>query len=108
MITKGEIYLLPFPFSDLSNTKNRPSIILTDEFELGEDFVVCAITSHFSIKHRIPLNNTDMIQGSLPLKSYIHYSKLFTINKDLLSEKIGKISKQKSGQIFAKIQKLLS
>lgn len=32
---KGDIVLIPFPFSDLSGAKNRPAVILieTDEFQ---------------------------------------------------------------------------
>lgn len=39
----GEIVLVPFPFSDLSQSKMRPAIILC-KAELS-DYILCQITS---------------------------------------------------------------
>jgi len=39
---KGDIILVPFPFTDLSGNKNRPAVILIDS---EEDVTVCFITT---------------------------------------------------------------
>jgi len=44
---KGDIVVIPFPFSDLSQHKRRPAMVLADL--KGEDLILCQITS----KHRI-------------------------------------------------------
>ena len=40
---KGDIVVLPFPFSDLSANKRRPTLVLASL--PGGDIVVCQITS---------------------------------------------------------------
>lgn len=40
---KGDVVIIPFPFSDLSNSKKRPAFVVTDL--AGDDIIVCQITS---------------------------------------------------------------
>jgi len=40
---KGDIVVIPFPYSDLSNAKKRPALVLA-ESSLG-DLILCQITS---------------------------------------------------------------
>jgi len=40
---KGDIVVIPFPFSDLSGTKRRPALVIADFH--GDDILLCQITS---------------------------------------------------------------
>lgn len=40
---KGDVVVVPFPFSDLTSAKRRPALILA-ELE-GDDRILCQITS---------------------------------------------------------------
>jgi mRNA interferase MazF len=40
---KGDIVVIPFPFSDLSGSKKRPALVLADL--QGDDIILCQITS---------------------------------------------------------------
>ncbi len=40
---KGDVVVVPFPFSDLSQAKRRPALVLTN-LE-GDDLILCQITS---------------------------------------------------------------
>ena len=40
---KGDIVVVPFPFSDLSQSKKRPALVLVDL--KGEDLILSQITS---------------------------------------------------------------
>ncbi len=42
--TVGAVVLVPFPFSDLSNSKLRPAVVLADAGR--GDFALCQITSN--------------------------------------------------------------
>lgn len=39
-----DVVLIPFPFSDLSGTKNRPALIIAVAREKGEDYVGMMLT----------------------------------------------------------------
>ena len=40
---KGDVVVMPFPFSDLSDSKRRPALVLSDS--QGDDVILCQITS---------------------------------------------------------------
>jgi len=40
---KGDVVVIPFPFSDLSGSKKRPALVLADL--PGNDILLCQITS---------------------------------------------------------------
>jgi len=74
---KGDIVVIPFPYSDLSNSKKRPSLVLADL--KGDDIILCQITSQF-VKdgYAIALVNSDFVTGSLKQPSNIRPNRLFT------------------------------
>ena len=50
---KGDIVVLPFPFSDLSASKRRPALVLADL--QGDDIILCQITSKKHQRVGMPL-----------------------------------------------------
>ncbi len=63
---KGEVVLVPFPFSDLSKSKMRPAVVLA--FAGYDDWVLCQITSNpYSDARAIELNADDFLSGALRL-----------------------------------------
>jgi mRNA interferase MazF len=57
---KGDVVILPFPFSDLSSSKKRPAFVLADL--KGDDIILCQITSkNVRNSKAISLKNTDFI-----------------------------------------------
>jgi mRNA interferase MazF len=41
---KGDVVVVPFPFSDLTAAKRRPALIIAELS--GDDLILCQITSH--------------------------------------------------------------
>ena len=103
---KGEVIVVPFPFSDLTQVKNRPALILIDL--PGADAVLAAITSTRSEPHAIVLEQKDFQQGSLSHSSYIHPAKLFTFQKSLIKRVVGSITEAKRKEVVSKIVALLA
>ncbi len=94
----GAIVLVPFPFSDLSQAKLRPTVALA---EVGRgDWVLCQITSNpYGDPRAIAITDADLDSGSLRISSYVRPGKLFTANTNLM---IANVAQLKSG-IFSQV-----
>ncbi len=86
--TAGSVVLVPFPFSDLSQSKLRPAVVLAAA-ERG-DWVLCQITSKaYADARAVELLDADFAQGSLRLVSYARPAKLFTAHESLFVSEAG-------------------
>jgi len=90
---KGNVIVIPFPFSNLSAAKRRPALVLANL--TGDDILLCQITSHYSDeKHVIELKTTDFETGSLPVNSYIRPTRIFTADKNIILKTVGTASSE--------------
>lgn len=103
--SQGDIILLPFPFTDLSNnSKRRPAIVISNSLVNKTDDVICAlITSNlrndeFSYK----LDNKDLATA-LKVPSEIRCHRLFTADKNIVVKKISSLNKGKHKSLIDKI-----
>lgn len=104
---KGDIVIIPFPYSDLVQHKRRPALVLANL--KGNDLIMCQITSQLrQNKYVVSLKEENFSAGKLPIPSNIHCSSLFTISKYLVIKKVGTINMgtmvrvlQNIGQIFS-------
>jgi len=88
--TAGAVVLVPFPFSDLSQTKLRPALVLADAGR--GDWVLCQITSNpYADPHAVMLEEADFEAGSLRVKSYVRPGKLFTASESLMASQSGRL-----------------
>ncbi len=86
----GEVVLVRFPFSDLSQSKLRPAVCLADAGRA--DWVLCQITSNaYGDSRALPLADPDFVTGSLKVASYARPGKLFTANERLIAKSVGKL-----------------
>lgn len=61
---KGEVVIIPFPFSNLAQTKRRPALVVATL--TGKDVILCQITSQaVSDTYTIAITNPDFISGRL-------------------------------------------
>jgi mRNA interferase MazF len=67
---KGDIVVLPFPFSDLSQSKRRPAFVIAN-LE-GDDIILCQITSQtVRDMYAISLKESDFQTGGLIKESNV-------------------------------------
>ena len=97
--TAGAVVLVPFPFSDLSQTKLRPALVLA---EAGRgDWVLCQITSKsYGDAKAIEVKDDSLETGSLRVVSYARPGKLFTANNSLIVNQVGTLKAEKLKQII--------
>jgi mRNA interferase MazF len=104
---KGDVVVVPFPFSDLSGNQKRPTLVIADL--PGEDIILCQITSkHKSDSFAIPLNTGDFSTGVLPIDSFIRPNKIFTAYKTLILSIAGHLSDVKIHETLKAIVNIIS
>lgn len=99
---KGDVIVIPFPFTDLTSSKRRPAVILADI--KGDDYLMLQITSQY-VKdgYAIPLLEEDFQMGSLQRDSNIRPNKIFTLDGSLILYKIGHLTKGKIDECVQKV-----
>jgi mRNA interferase MazF len=103
---KGDVVVVPFPFSDLTNAKRRPALVLA---ELPKnDLILCLITSKTANDNYTTLiENNDFETGSLSKTSYAKSNRIFTANEQLIAYKAGKLRREKTNEVIAKLIAML-
>jgi mRNA interferase MazF len=107
MVTKGDIVLVQFPFSDLSQAKLRPAVVLWVD-QTGNDVTLCAITSQNADQlspEDLPILATDpefSITG-LRVSSKIRTTRIATLTKQLVVRQFGKLGTQQAQQLNQKL-----
>ena len=104
---KGDVVVVPFPFSDLSASKKRPALVVSAI--KGDDLILCQITSEArSDEYAVLLSSSDFIQGSLNVTSRIRPSRLFTADKLIILYKAGSLKKKKIAEVEQAIVKIFT
>ncbi len=99
---KGDVIVLPFPFTDLSASKRRPALILSNI--KGDDYIMLQITSkNIKDNYAIPLLEADFASGSLQVDSNIRPNKIFTLDEKLILYKIGHLGQDKLNECIKKV-----
>lgn len=102
---KGDIVVVPFPFSDLTQAKRRPALVLIG-FE--EDLILCQITSQqVRDNHAITIEDSDYESGSLKQSSNVRPNRLFTASEQIVLYRAGQLKSEKTNQVAEKIIQLL-
>lgn len=88
-MSKGDIILIPFPFTDLSGQKIRPALVLYNE-KKGEDCIVSFISSVQSQKlGKFEVLVTPSISNGFKVKSTIKVNKIATLQKKMILGRLG-------------------
>lgn len=95
---KGDIVVVPFPFSDLTQAKRRPAFVIAGLD--GEDVILCQITSQsIRDKYAIQINDGDFSAGGLKQPSNIRPNRVFTADSHLVLYKIGVLKEAKVSEV---------
>jgi mRNA interferase MazF len=103
---KGDVVIVPFPFSDLSQSKRRPALIITP-LE-GDDAILCQITSK-TIKdmYAISIDDSDFDAGSLKQSGNIRPNRLFTADSHIILYQAGHIKNNKLNQVIETLVEII-
>ena len=89
----GDIVLIPFPFSELTEVKLRPALVITETKDKYKDLVLAAISSQVPVS----LSQAEILvklrsSNGLRVESVIKADRIFTLKADKVVAVIGRLS----------------
>ena len=101
----GEVVLVPFPFSDLSQSKVRPAICLADA-EIGFSAKLRVVRTETRRRYRWTLP-TFFAAGGLLVTSFARPGKLFTAHSALMVRSVGILTPAAFARVLSAVVALL-
>jgi mRNA interferase MazF len=99
---KGDVVVVPFPFSDLTQAKKRPALVIS--VLEGDDLILCQITSQrIKDKYAISIDDKDFAEGSLNQPSNVRPNRLFTADSHIVLYRVGNLTPAKLDIIIEKL-----
>ena len=108
---KYKIVLVPFPFDDLTATKVRPAVCLTDEIKPFDHVILAFITSNISANASptdfvIDKSEADFATTGLKVSSTIRLHRLMTVTKSIIQRELGEMSATQQAEINDRLRNL--
>lgn len=102
-MNKGDILLIPFPFTDLSGAKNRPALVL---ISAENDVTICFITTQQKWQTEFDIEIEPSELNGLKKSSLLRLNKIATVDKSLAIGLIGKLDKNHIKRLNEKLIQL--
>lgn len=103
-MAKGDIVLITFPFTDLSGSKLRPAVVVTESLL---DITVCFITTQMEWQEDADMQITPTSINGLRKESLIRTSKIATIDRSMAKGLLGILDAKEISELNQKLRKLL-
>ncbi|MUL37367.1 type II toxin-antitoxin system PemK/MazF family toxin [Gloeocapsopsis dulcis] len=99
---KGDVVVVPFPFSDLISTKRRPALVVAELTR--NDLILCLITNQTANdSYTTLIEDDDFETGSLNKTSYVKSNRVFTANEQIIAYKAGTLTSEKTNEVIDKL-----
>jgi mRNA interferase MazF len=107
---RGDVVLVPFPFTDLTGSKQRPAVVISsDTFNTSHaDVVLVAITSRVPTtlsSDEIKISPADLGPCGLLKPSVVKTANLITIHQALIRKSIGRMPRTPLKLILETVRK---
>ena len=99
---RGDVVVIPFPFSDLTQAKRRPALVIAASGP--EDFILCQITSK-AVRDglEVSIEDADFREGTLRQSSNVRPNRLFTADGRLILYKAGALTPGAMGRVTERL-----
>jgi len=99
---KGDVVVLPFPYTDFSNVQKRPAVVIATL--RGQNTILAQITTNKrDDEDLVSLTKKDFSSGSLKFDSFIMVSLIFTVDTSKINYKAGSLKQEKIKQVENKL-----
>ncbi|MCE7989326.1 MAG: type II toxin-antitoxin system PemK/MazF family toxin [Caldilinea sp. CFX5] len=112
LLQRGDIVIATFPFTDLSGSKRRPALVLATTTP-NADSILAFISSVMPMvvnSYELPLipADADFAQTGLKVPSILRLNKLVTLERSLITRRIGRVSPQRLRAIDDRVIQVLN
>lgn len=107
---RGEVVLVPFPFTDLSGQKKRPGVVVSADshMQAQDDLVIAQISSQ--VDNPVPVDEYEIIDwgdAGLLYPSVVR-PKLFTLEGGLIIRSLGHMPAGEMAQVDERLRTVLA
>jgi mRNA interferase MazF len=103
---KGDVVVVPFPFSDLTRAKRRPALVVARVSD--DDVILCQITSQdVRDGYALSLVDSDFQDAGLRRPSNVRPNRIFTADARLILYRIGGLKREKASEVTEAIVRIL-
>ena len=110
---RGDVVLIPFPFTDLSTVKQRPGLIVSsDAFNAANpDIIVVGITSKVALYRdqagTYIIAGREQNSAGLPKESVVRCGKIVAIDQRLVRRMLGTLPTRAVNKIIGEINTII-
>ena len=107
-LKKGDIVVIPVPFTDNKTTKKRPAVVVSNEdvHNIGDVLIVQITSKQRDDNLNFPLSDIDTTVA-LPKKSYIRLHKMFVLEEFLIEKKVSALTPDAYSRLISAINKVI-
>lgn len=102
-ILSGFLFLLPI--TDGIRFKSRPALVLSKNSYniISGDILVAYITSQKKSRYLLSIEKSDIVEGELPILSYIRFDKILLVDKNRIQGTVAIVAKDFYKCVISKI-----
>ena len=110
-MAKGSVVLVPFPFDDLSATKVRPAVCLSDAVGPHRHVILAFISSRVPtqlIESDFVLDQADpqAVGTGLKVRSVLRLHRLMTVSESLIRRELGRLPASLQQEVDDRLRRL--
>ncbi len=108
---RGRVVLVPFPFDDLSATKVRPAVCLTEPLGAHRHVILAFISSQMPADLLLPdlildAGHADFARTGLRTTSVLRLHRLMTVATSLILRELGELSSTWQTEVETRLRAL--
>jgi mRNA interferase MazF len=112
-IRKGDIVLIPYPYTDMSTTKRRPSLVIssTEHNASKHQCILMPISSQTQNAERygyVMIAGKERVHSGLLYDSVIKIDILFTFENSMIVKKIGSAPRAVMTKVYTMLKQVLA
>lgn len=102
---QGDVVLIEFPYSDLSESKRRPALVLSNKkYNAHHNCIlagICGTKKPFSL----PLSNADLTRKKLTKDSFVSLQNIFSADHSLIGKTVDSVSSEFLEKVLTEVGK---